>query len=666
MVYIFNNFVLLICFSLAIDKLFCEMVLLCSYRTMANPDDHIEKQLATMPHKPGVYMIKDQFGEIIYVGKAKDLHNRLRSHFAPSNDFSKSKFIRELGRDIEVIFVNNEAEAFLLEFNLIQEHQPKLNTHWKDGKSFPVVEITTSEMFPRVRMTRDPKKKSELYLGPFPNVKSLKQSLKFGLQLFPVADCNQEIHLGDAEGWARTCMRRRTKTCLRPCEIAVDHDEYMEEVKHLIDFLEGRITDIIPRITQKMKDASAKLEFEKAAEYRDILKALQRTMQRQTVVVDVPDSFLLVTVEDENAFGFNLLKIINERVVQQTPSFVLLEDIGDESREDYVRHGVLQILGVPGILREVKRVYDATGYQSIKPSLEGLGFKVVSPQSKHKSLVLLAQQNLKNHIRRSLALGKKSRKDIQATYSARVADLQSMLNLKEPPVIIDTFDVSTLQGTNTVASCVRFVNGKPYKKGYRRFKIKTVIGQDDFASMFEAVQRRYADHENGLDKFGLPLPDLIVIDGGEIQLKKAREAMASVNLDKPVIGLAKREEEIYLPEEKTPLKFKKNRPGMHLVRAGRDEAHRFAVTYHRKRREKEGLKSILDEVYGIGEKRKQMLLKEYGTVSNIAKESSETLSDKFNIPREIASEVIFTCRRFNDALEAREKRKERFRKKSRS
>ncbi len=620
-----------------------------------------------MPHAPGVYLIKDKYGEIIYVGKAKDLHKRLRSHFTPSNDFSKSQFIRQLGTEIEIIEVNNEAEAFLLEYNLIQEHQPRLNTHWKDGKSYPVLEITVGETFPRVRMTRDQKRRDFLYLGPFPNVKSLKKSLKFGLRMFPVADCAQEIHLGDAETWAKTCMRRRTKTCLRPCEVEVDPEHYKEELQNLIDFLEGRIPTIMKKVERKMKQAASNLEFEKAAEYRDILAGLKRTLQTQHVVVEMPDSFVIVTKELEDAFGFNLLKVVNERVVQQTPVFMYKEDMDPNEEnpfENFVQQGVMDILGMHSLNREIKRVLNATPYPSLKETLETIGYRVVKPRTKDKPLILLAEKNLVDHIRRQLAIGQKSDKARTMAYSKRVLDLQEMLQFATPPSIIDTFDISTLQGNQTVGSCVRFVNGKSYKKGYRRFKVKTVIGQDDFASMYEVVQRRYADHDGSLDKFGLELPHLIVIDGGQIQLAKAKDALDHVGLGNiPVIGLAKKFEEVYVDPSQPPLQFKKNRPGMLLLRSGRDEAHRFAVTYHRKRREKEGLKSILDDIPGIGEKRRQLLIKEYKTVSNIAKESSETLSEKLGIPRQVASDVIFACRRFNDALEARETRRSRFKRK---
>ncbi len=634
---------------------------------MTSRSNAIEQQLKSMPHSPGVYLIKDKYGEIIYVGKAKDLHKRLRSHFTPSNDFSKSQFIRQMGVEIEIIEVNNEAEAFLLEYNLIQEHQPRLNTHWKDGKSYPILEITAGETFPRVRMTRDEKRKDSLYLGPFPNVKSLKKSLKFGLRMFPVADCAQEIHLGDAETWAKTCMRRRTKTCMRPCEVEVDPEHYREELKNLVDFLEGRIPAIIQKVEMKMKQAAAELEFEKAAEFRDILAGLKRTLQRQHVVVEMPDSFVIVTKETDDAFAFNLLKVVNERVVQQTPVFLLKEDIDpneDNPFENFVQQGIMDILGMHRLNREVMRVVNATPFPSLKDTLEAIGYRVVKPRSKDKPLLLLAEKNLKDHIRRHLAIGQKSDRAKALAYSKRVLDLQQMLNLEHPPTIIDTFDISTLQGTNTVGSCVRFVNGKPYRKGYRRFKVKTVMGQDDFASMKEVVQRRYSENNGKIDKFGLELPNLIVIDGGSVQLSKAKEALSEVGLNYiPVIGLAKRLEEVYYDPDLPPLQFKKNRPGMLLIRNGRDEAHRFAVTYHRKRREKEGLKSILDEVPGIGEKRRKLLIQEYKTVSNIAKESSETLSEKLGIPRQIASEVIFACRRFNDALEARETRRARFKRK---
>ncbi len=621
-----------------------------------------------MPHRPGVYLIKDKYGSIIYIGKAKNLHNRLRSHFTPSNEFSKSQVIREKGVDIEIIEVQNEGEAFLLEFNLIQEHQPILNTQWKDGKTYPLIEITGSETFPRVLITRETKNKGSFYLGPFPDVKSLRRTLKLGLQLFPVADCDNEIHLGDDKTWAKTCMRRRTKSCLRPCEIPVNPEEYKEELQHLVNLLEGKIPDVKKQIERKMKMAAENLKFEMAARYRDILKSLDKTLQKQHVVVDIPNSFILCSAEVEDLFGFNLLKIHEGRVIQQTPVFTGIDDLQqdygleanqlDEVKRDFILDGVIRMFGANWDHLESKRIINSTPYLEIEERLAFIGFNVRSAKKKESSVVLLAEQNLKNQMKRHKVMG--YRKSVSDFYSNRIHDLQKMLGLEHPPLTIDFFDVSTLQGSNTVASCVRFVNAKPYKKGYRRFKIKSVSGQDDFASMKEAVYRRYEGGKESEDKFGLSFPNLIVIDGGEIQLAKAIEALESLKRSLPVVGLAKKEEQIYLPNSKEPLSFEKNRPGMLLLREGRDEAHRFAVTYHRKRREITGLKGVLDNISGIGEKRRKMLLREYKTVSNIAKESSETLAEKFKIPRPVASEVILKCRRFVDDLEAREARRKRF------
>ena len=285
---------------------------------------------------------------------------------------------------------------------------------------------------------------------------------------------------------------------------------------------------------------------------------------------------------------------------------------------------------------------NVTHSKEIIPQLEALGFNVAKSESLiQKQLVEMTISHAKKYLQRRFLLRKQ-----KGLPTARVSDLQELLRMEYPPFIIDTFDISTLLGSNNVGSCVRFKNGKALKKGYRRFKIKTVVGQDDFASMEEVVFRRYRDVKGGEDPKGLPIPDLIVIDGGQEQLKRAHKSLQKLNLEIFVVGLAKREEEIYLVNQDKPLSEKKSRPGLLLLMAGRDEAHRFAVTYHRLLRQKSGLTSLLDNIQGIGPKRRQKLIKNYRSISNIAKESSETLSSRVGIHQELASKIILACRKF--------------------
>jgi len=609
----------------------------------------IQLILESMPTTAGVYIIKDEHGNVIYVGKANRLRYRLRQHFQPSATFSKSRLIRERGAEIEVFDVRNENEALLLEYNLIQKYNPPINSKLKDDKSYPYIEITMSERFPRFIMSRNRKNKDSIFLGPFSGVKAAKQTLKYALKIFPVANCQKEIHIGDHRTWAKTCIRRRTNQCMRPCQLEVDAGAYGENVSNVIAFVEGKIPEISKQVEEKMIIASQNLEFEKAVELRDTLQSLKRTIQKQTVMLDTIDTYVLASETNTTEYGVNLLFKKDSRVLKQDIRAISKEAVKEEEDEsEFLYNFVLNLLGEIIDDQEVKRILNATGNKEIAERLKFAGFRVVKPNSKEKPLIDLTRRNIREQLNRRVLLRRKT-----SVPDDRVTDLKKMLELETAPEIIDVFDVSTLQGVANVASCIRFVGGRPFKSGYRRFAIKTVEGQDDFASMEEAVYRRYRNYEEE----ELPLPDIIVIDGGREQLKRALTSLEKLELDILTMGLAKREEELYLEGEEDPLNFDSHRPGMLLVRAARDEAHRFAITYQRQKRKKEALVSILDDVEGIGPARKKNLLSKYQTVRNIATASAETMNAEIGIPMKVASSLIETCRKFVDKYEARELRR---------
>ncbi len=606
----------------------------------------IEKQIRVLPKKPGVYVIYDKNNEIIYVGKAKNLANRVRSHFAPSTDFSKSRVIREKGFHIEVHEVSSEYEALLLEYNMIQEHQPRLNEKWKDGKTYPYLEVTTGEKFPRFQFTRERNTKDSIYLGPFSDVTSVKHSLRYVLRLFPIADCKKEIHLDDALHWAKTCIRRRTRQCMRPCEIEVNVNDYRENVNQVIRFIEGKLPEVKVELTKKMDASSENLKFEEAAKYRDLIKSIKRSQQRQSVMIDgVEDTIIIADAQTNRETCIAIQKIRKGSIVRQDAMAIQNVELEDNNWSDFVMSFLINILNLSQNEKsnDTSRVIVFTEPSNeIIKSLKEFGYNSQKVKTKiDKQLVEMTKRHAERYLQRRILI--KKDKGIPTT---RVEDLQKLLDLDFPPFIIDAFDVSTLMGTNTVASCIRFENGKPLKKGYRRFKIKTVEGQDDFASMEEVVYRRYRDVKNGVDPRGLQIPDLIIIDGGNEQLIRARRSLEKLDLDITIIGLAKREEEIYLFELEDPIAEDKNRPALLLLRACRDESHRFAVKYQKMLRQKAGLVSVLDSIKGIGQIRKRKLINKYRTISNMAKESSETLSEQIGISRELASKVIDECRKF--------------------
>ncbi|OLS24559.1 MAG: UvrABC system protein C [Candidatus Heimdallarchaeota archaeon LC_2] len=607
----------------------------------------IEMQIKSISKNPGVYIIYNKLNQVIYVGKAKNLNNRLRSHFALSTDFSKSRVIRETGIRIEVHEVVSEKEALLLEFNMIQEHRPRLNEKWKDGKTYPYLEVTTGEDYPRFIMTRERDNKGSIYLGPFSDVGAVKRSLKYALSMFPVADCKKEIHLGDSEKWAKTCIRRRTRKCFRPCEIEIDSNEYRENVDSVIQFIEGKTPEMLISLNEKMQFASEEMNYEGAAKFRDLIKSVNRTIEKQSVMLDdVSDAIIFAEARNKTELAVSIQKVENGRISRQDSAAISKKELGDSPWSDFVISFFINIFEVAKQGNEKTSskniLLNVTHSKEIIPQLEALGYIVSKPDSLiEKQLVEMTINHAKKYLHRRFLLRKQ-----KGLPTARVSDLQELLRMEYPPFIIDTFDISTLLGSNTVGSCVRFKNGRPLKKGYRRFKIRTVDGQDDFASMEEVVFRRYRDVKDGVDPKGLPIPDLIVIDGGQEQLKRAHISLQKLNLEIIVVGLAKKEEEIYLINQEKPLSEKKNRPGLLLLMAGRDEAHRFAVTYHRSLRQKTGLKSLLDSIQGIGPKRRQKLIKNYRSISNIAKESSETLSELIGIDSKLASKIILTCRKY--------------------
>ncbi|MHA2275064.1 MAG: helix-hairpin-helix domain-containing protein, partial [Candidatus Kariarchaeaceae archaeon] len=460
-------------------------------------------------------------------------------------------------------------------------------------------------------------------------------------------DCAKEINLGDSETWAKTCIRRRTRRCFRPCEIVVDQKEYRENVDNVIQFIEGRTPEIIDSLNERMNDFSGNMEYESAAKIRDIIRSVNRTIERQNVMIDgVDDCLIIAEARNKAELAVSIQKVEDGRIARQDSAAISKKELGDSLWSDFVVSFFFNTFGSrsdKGLSNSSENIIiKVTHSKEIIPQIQALGYEVSMADSPiQKQLVEMTISHAKKYLQRRFLLRKE-----KGLPTARVSDLQELLHMDFPPFIIDTFDVSTLLGTNNVASCVRFKNGKPLKKGYRRFKIRTIDGQDDFASMEEVVFRRYRDVEDGIDPKGLPIPDLIVIDGGSEQLKRAQLSLSKLGLDIKVVGLAKREEEIYLVDRDRPISEKKSRLGLLLLMAGRDEAHRFAVTYQRMLRQKTGLSSILDDISGIGPKRKKLLLSNYRTISNIAKESSETLSERIKINQKLASEIILACRKF--------------------
>ena len=598
------------------------------------------EELELVPEKTGVYLFHDEHGKIIYIGKSKNLRKRLQTHFQPTTRSAKSKAIQTLVKKIRIIETTTEAEALLLEYNLIQKHKPRLNVQYKDQKSYPYVKITISEKYPRVLIVREEKEEGSLYLGPFPNVKKLRQSLKFILRLFPIADCNKEIHLGDYKKWAKTCIRRQIKTCYAPCQYDVPVGEYNKAVTQVIQFFSGKIDVLIRDLEKEMWDLSEKLEFEKAAKKRDIINALRSVAQKQRVFVSSNISAAIIAeAVRENVSAIVGFIVENGRVID---SFELhfSKDKDNKERFNPLAFLVEKLADPPGNLVLIGKGFSLR--TELEKELLDRGVNVREPlESAEKELLEFCLQSAKLSLSKFFSALKHKEKRKSKEEDPRLLDLRKLLG-NDKINVIHCFDVSTLFGQDNVASCVVFENGEPRKEKYRRFKSRLQGKQDDYYVMREVVKRYYEKN---------PLPDLLVIDGGLGQVRAARDALNFLEATRKskrrkryvLIGLAKKEETIVFPDG-TEIKEDKNRPAILLLREVRDEAHRFAVSYNRLLRGRDMLHSIIDDIQGMGPKRKKKLLECFPDVSSLKNADPVIVSKKTGIPLKIVEELISKIR----------------------
>ncbi len=592
---------------------------------MSSFEIYPKDELSKIPKEPGVYIIRNISGEVIYIGKANNLHNRLRSHFQESATFTKSQFIQELAETIEVIAVSNEKEALLLEFNLIQEHNPPLNDKWTDDKSYPFLEIT-DDFYPRVLITRERTATKSRFYGPYTSKVALKKTIKFLIDLFPVADCSYEIKQdlkSKDEDWSKRCFRRRTKHCFGPCWRAVDEKLYRENISKLQQFIRGEIPQLIDELKLKMWEYSQESEFEQAAKIRDILTSIEKTLSKQSVSsLPLTDCDLIGYFFDEEneLLGVGILRIRNARVTGS-------ETIVLPSEEKTFMTPLFEFLDkfYPRDMKPFPIVLSIKSDTSIF-QIKG---RIRQPRNKaEKELIQTAEKNAKLAISRNLSLSSERRDP-----KPQIISLQEILQLDNLPQRIDGFDVSTLQGTATVGASVRFTEGFPEKAQYRRFRIKSLDTKpDDFTSMNEIIYRRYAKTED--------LPDLILIDGGLGQINAALKALDALKLEIPIVGLTKKEETIVLPGEKNTILLDKNHIALLLLRQIRDEAHRFAISYHKLLRGKSVQASSLEKIKGIGSKRASLLLQTFGSIEGLKDASSEELATTLRTSPLKASEIL--------------------------
>lgn len=573
-------------------------------------------KLPHLPEGPGVYLWKGRDGSILYVGKAKRLRSRVRSYFANDQlESVKTRHMVGLVGDLETIVVPSEAHALILEANLIKEYRPRFNIALRDDKSYPYIKITIQEPFPRVYVTRRLEDDGARYFGPYTDVGAMRRALNVVKKIFTVRSCNYDM---PAQMPERPCLDYYIKRCKAPCILAQSQHDYRAMIDEVVLFLAGRPEEVVRRVEERMELASEQLDFERAAELRDVLHHLER-MEEPTVVLEVEggDRDVVGYARDGDDACVTVLRIRGGKLLSREQRFLTNID-GEEDAAVLTMFLAGSYVGMQERARQLLLPFDFPDRELIEQSLPDS--KIQIPQrGPRRELIALAEQNAR-HLLEELKLASM---EAEERAGDPVYELGRELGLQRLPRALVCFDISTTQGTDTVGSCVWFENGRPKRAEYRKFKVKTVEGSDDFASMHEVV-RRYFERRTSENK---PLPDLIVIDGGKGQLSAAHDALAELSLaDRPLISLAKRDEEIFIWGREDPLKLSRRSPGLRLLQQARDEAHRFAVTYNRKRRSMRTVTSELLKVPGIGPVKRRQLLKEFGSVQGVREASEEAIA----------------------------------------
>jgi len=596
--------------------------------------DAIEEKLSNIPSRPGVYLMKDADGKILYIGKASSLSRRVRSYFGPHAKLhAMTPGMIPHVRDIDYIITDNAVEALILENNLIKKHKPKYNVSLKDDKRYPYLKVT-SEDFPRISMTRAVESDGAKYFGPYVHARATRQTLKEITKAFPIRTCDLTIEEGVAKH--RPCLDFHIGRCLGPCAGLVEKEEYGEVSKNVCRFLKGDGKIILKELTEKMKEAAAQMEFERAAQIRDRIGNIQEILEKQNVSSS--------SGEDQDVIGFyqkddeacvQILMVRGGKLLDREHFFMTGTE--ESSPTDIITAFVEQYYRDASFVPRTVILQDQVEMpEAITAWLEdkrGSSVMLHVPQKGRKlDMVQMAAKNAQAILEKE-----KSQTLFKKDDNPALMGLRDLLSLPRQPHRIDAFDISNLGGSMAVGSMVVFQDGKPEKSEYRRYRIKTVKGQDDFAMMREVITRRFRASLEG----ETPMPDLILVDGGKGQLNSALAALKDVELEtkQPAIGLAKKFEHIFLPGQSDPIILSNSDPVLHLIQRIRDEAHRFAVAYHRTLRQKTMTLSILDLIPNIGAKRKQMLIQQFGSVEKIREASIDELRSIKGITQKLAEDI---------------------------
>ncbi|HKJ44035.1 MAG TPA: excinuclease ABC subunit UvrC [Sunxiuqinia sp.] len=585
------------------------------YSSVNKNHEELKKIVLVLPDRPGIYQYFDQTGKIIYVGKAKNLKKRVSSYFTKNHENRKTALLVRAIADIKYLVVETEQDALLLENNLIKKYQPRYNIQLKDDKTYPWI-VIKNEPFPRVFQTRNVIRDGSQYFGPYTSVVAVRTLLGLFRKLYKLRTCKYNLSKENIEsGKLKVCLEYHIGNCLGPCEGHQEEEDYNQYIAEIKDILKGNISGVIRYLRELMHKYAVDFRFEEANQIKEKLQILEKFQNRSTVVS--------ATITDVDVFGIdvveksafvNYLKVINGAIVQTYTTEI--KKALDETKEDLLQYAITDIR---------QKIYSNAKELLVpfKPEFELKQVKFHVPvRGDKKKLLDLSQRNAKYfrlEKEKQLVLAKPRQ------HTNRILDtLRKDLQLKELPTRIECFDNSNLQGTNPVAACVVFKNAKPAKKEYRHYHVKTVEGPNDFASMEEIVFRRYKRQVDEKQQ----LPQLIIIDGGKGQLGMALSALEKLNLRGKIaiVGIAKKLEEIFFPGDSVPLYLDKNSESLKVIQQARDEAHRFGITFHRKLRSKNFIKSELEEIPGIGEKTIQALLRNFKSLENLKKQPYDTVA----------------------------------------
>lgn len=598
----------------------------------------LQVYLKNLPAKPGIYFFKNASGEVIYVGKAANLRNRVKSYFKPQvNTSEKIKQLVNQTEKIEFVVTESELAALILECQQIKKFRPRYNVLLKDDKSFPYIKIAVNDEWPSISITRKRYDDGAIYIGRVPSAASARQTYEFIKRIFLLRSCNRKIsgrHL-------KPCLKFHIRRCLGPCTGAVTKADYDDMVKHAISFLQGKEESVLSDLKKDMAIASKNLQYEKAARLRDQIQAIKSVIQSQQVTLNVKgEKDVIAMARAEDIACVRIFSLKDSKLIED--QHFMLEDIAYDDNglilESFFKQYYSTAAHIPDQILVQHKIQEMDLIARWLQDMKGTSVKINIPsRGSGQRLIEMVSENAEQEL--SLYKAKRS---VHMDNIGILNNLKQILNLPKLPSRIEAYDISNIQGNRAVGSMAVFEHGLPSYANYRRFKIRTVEGVDDYSMIREVLQRRFKGHAEGGDNWSAT-PDLVIIDGGKGHLNVAAAAMKQMGVASiPVVSLAKENEELYTIGRKNPLDLDKASPASQLLQRIRDEAHRFAITYHRKLRAKESLGSILDTVSGIGPKRKKALIRRFGSVNDIKHASIEDLTSVSGITSDLAKRILET------------------------